>query len=318
MNRELIAHLRHGLVPAVPVPFASDGLIDDISLGRYAKWMSSQAVAGVAVWAHTGRGLYLTHSQREQVLLAWREAMPKALIIAGAGGSIDAKDDAAFFESARMMASHAKSLGADTILCYAPARFRDRDPAKRDSLILRYHSVLAEVGLPMILFYLYEAAGGISYSADLLKQLLLIDNVIGIKIATLDSVMTFQDVSAHCKRVAPEKLVITGEDRFLGYSLMCSADAALIGMGAAYTQIQSDLLQSYFASDLDRFHRLSQQIDVLAQATFVKPMEGYIARMSFILSKQGHFDSESFCDPWGPALNTSELQELDRVIATLK
>ena len=63
--------------------------------------------------------------------------------------------------------------------------------------------------------------------------------------ATLDSVMTFQDVAGLLATEAPGKLVITGEDRFLGYSLMCGARAALIGMGAACTDLQADLLRAY-------------------------------------------------------------------------
>ena len=42
----------------------------------------------------------------------------------------------------------------------------------------------------------------------------------------------------------PDKLLITGEDRFLGYSLMMGARAALIGMGAALTDIQAQLLET--------------------------------------------------------------------------
>ena len=48
---------------------------------------------------------------------------------------------------------------------------------------------MASVGLPLILFYLYEAAGGVSYSPELLDELLTSPQVIGIKMATLDSVI---------------------------------------------------------------------------------------------------------------------------------
>jgi 4-hydroxy-tetrahydrodipicolinate synthase len=216
------------------------------------------------------------------------------------------------------MAEHARSLGADALLCYAPARFRERERSDRDRLILEYHEAIASVGLPLILFYLYEAAGGISYSPDVLSRLLAMNEVIGIKIATLDSIMTYQDVLALCKRVAPEKLVITGEDRFLGYSLMCGAEAALIGMGAAFTDLQSQFLARYYANDHSSFHALNGRIDALAQSTFTAPMEGYIARTAYILSKQGIFGPDSWRDPWGPALAQSELDAIDRVISQLE
>ena len=41
------------------------GAAIDIHAQRaYARWMSQQAIAGVAVWAHTGRGPHLSEDQR--------------------------------------------------------------------------------------------------------------------------------------------------------------------------------------------------------------------------------------------------------------
>ena len=54
----LAERLDWGLVPAVPVPFrGGDGR--EAQRG-YARWMAAQPVAGVAVWAHTGRGPHLS------------------------------------------------------------------------------------------------------------------------------------------------------------------------------------------------------------------------------------------------------------------
>ena len=51
------AELIGALIPAVPVPFDALGKIDALAQQRYAEWMARQPVKGVAVWAHTGRGL---------------------------------------------------------------------------------------------------------------------------------------------------------------------------------------------------------------------------------------------------------------------
>ena len=73
--------------------------------------------------------------------------------------------------------------------------------------------------------------------------------VVGIKMATLDSVMTYQDVSRQLRERHPEKLFITGEDRFLGYSLRRGARAALIGMGAICCDLQAELIRAHAAGD---------------------------------------------------------------------
>ena len=111
------------------------------------------------------------------------------------------------------------------------------------SLIIKHHEQLSRLGLPLVLFYLYEAAGGVRYTNTVLDELLTLPNVIGIKMATLDSVMTYQDVASHIQSQHPDKLLITGEDRFLGYSLRRGAKAALIGMGAVCADLQAELLR---------------------------------------------------------------------------
>ncbi len=59
-------------VPAVPVPFGGNGEIDTQLQDTYVAGMAEQSIGGVAVWAHTGRGMKLTDDQRASVMRAWR------------------------------------------------------------------------------------------------------------------------------------------------------------------------------------------------------------------------------------------------------
>ena len=157
-----VAVRMHGqLIPAVPVPFRGATLADD-ALQAYARWMANQPIAGVAVWAHTGRGLHLTPEQRDRVLSVWRAALPGRLIIAGVN-SIE-------------MARAARQGGADAVLAF---------PRPLDTL--PYHVALAKE-LPVIAFFLYEHAGGVWYDNATLHGLLSAPEVIGIKVATLGNV----------------------------------------------------------------------------------------------------------------------------------
>jgi 4-hydroxy-tetrahydrodipicolinate synthase len=183
--------------------------------------------------------------------------------------------------------------------------------------ILDYHRELASLGLPLMLFYLYEAAGGISYSPAILRRLLALPEVVGIKLATLDSVMTFQSIANLTRTEFPEKLVITGEDRFLGYSLICGAQGALIGMGAACTRLQHALLRSWFEAKSADFLTLSAKVDRLSQVLFIPPMEGYIRRMLWTLVHQGVLERESTHDPWGPDLPENEFTAIGSALSEL-
>jgi 4-hydroxy-tetrahydrodipicolinate synthase len=270
--------LEGGLVPAVPVPFRGKALAADAQ-HVYARWMATQDVAGVAVWAHTGRGPRLSVDERRIVLQTWRAALPNRLVIAGVS-SIE-------------MAKQAKAGGADALLAFPQAK----DPTG-------WHAALG-AELPVIAFYLYEAAGGVSYGDAALHAILALPEVIGIKVATLDSVMTFQRIVA-LVREHPGKLVISGEDRFLGYSLMLGGQSALVGMGAALTDLQCALLRAHAAADGGEFLHLSGLIDRFSQQTFIPPMEGYVQRMLWAMVAEGVLSSDASDDPWGPSLPQSQ------------
>lgn len=267
-----------GLIPAVPVPFRGTEM-DTRAQRDYAAWMAAQPVAGVAVWAHTGRGPHLSADARREVLETWREAMPDRVLVAGA------RDIG--------MAIEARRGKADALLAF---------PQRGDAV--GYHQRLSRE-LPVIAFYLYQAAGGVAYDDRTLHAILELPDVIGIKVATLDSVMTFQRIAA-VLRQHPSKLLITGEDRFLGYSLLLGARAALIGMGAALPDVQADLLRARVAQDWPRFVLLSELCDRFAQTTFIEPMEGYIRRMLWAAAADGALPDAACDDPWGPALPATE------------
>jgi 4-hydroxy-tetrahydrodipicolinate synthase len=317
--RDIRELLHHRLVPALPVPFTIERTIHSESHIRIAEYMLDMPIAGVAVWAHTGRGLYLSEAERADILTHWRDAMPSALVIAGAGCPANEiiSSDEEYVRGARRMAEHAKSLGADAVLCYPPTRFRDRDDRERMEATVEYHRQISMAGLPLILFYLYESAGGLKYSPTVLNELFKLPNVIGIKMATLDSVVTFQDVARMIKAEHPDRLIITGEDRFLGYSLMMGADSALIGMGAAFTGLQAEMMKAFYTQDFDNFFYRSPWVDRFSLATFHQPMEGYISRMLYALAWMDIVSRDAIYDPWGPALDASDLDAVGDFLTML-
>jgi 4-hydroxy-tetrahydrodipicolinate synthase len=81
-------------------------------------------------------------------------------VIAAAGAPPIVNRPDQVIAKAQSMARRAADHGAAAILVHAPASFRDH--SRRDELVLEYHARIAEIGLPLVLFYLYEAAGGIS------------------------------------------------------------------------------------------------------------------------------------------------------------
>ncbi len=312
------------VVPAVAVPFGGDGEIDAQLQDTYVAWMAEQPIGGVAVWAHTGRGMKLTDDQRESVMRAWRSGLAGKPLVCGVGvpESIALPSAASSLTDVVLravtdVAEGAVRNGADAALAHPPKALAALPDA--EERMLDYHRAICSSGVPVIAFFLYEAAGGVSYSPRLIERIVELDGVIGIKVATLDSVMTYQDIIAVVEGI-PGVLPITGEDRFLGYSLTVGSGAgtgarsALIGLGAALTDCPAALLEARACAAWDRFQELTSVLDEFARATFRAPMEGYVQRMLWALEADGVFPREAF-DPWCPDLASDER---DRVFAAVR
>ena len=312
---ELRTTLTAGLIPAAPVMFDRERRFHERAHESYVSFLSSQPIAGVAVWAHTGRGLLLDDETARCVMQDWRRALVDKPLIAGVGTRSQQSNPEQASSATLSMASAAIDCGADALLVYPPSWLKHHE--QRDSLIIKHHQRLSALGVPLVLFYLYEGAGGVCYSPNILDELLELPNVIGIKMATLDSVMTYQDVARQIQSRHPDKLLITGEDRFLGYSLRRGAQAALIGMGAVCCDLQAELIEAHFAGNAERFLELSDLVDQLAEVLFIDPMEGYIGRILCALSQLGVIPSDAANDPWGPSLTPQEVDNISNLMNSL-
>lgn len=217
-TEELAGRLRGTVLPAVLTPMDAAGTVDLAALGRYAERIAAERIGGVAVWAHTGRGLHLTAGDRRRVLALWRSAVDVP-VVAGAGvpralrgaSSEDAED------AVVAMAAEAAELGADAVMVYPAAHHRGL-PDGEERTVRLHERVAGASGLPVLGFLLHAEAGGHPYSPELVRRLLELPSAAGVKIATLDRAMDCQDAVRAAEGTGA--LVVTGEDRMFGPSLM--------------------------------------------------------------------------------------------------
>ena len=311
-----LEQLRGRLIAAVPTPLDASGEIHEAGLRALITSLSGTTIGGVTVGATVGRGSRLSTDQMSRLLAAWREELAEGhFLVAAVGASPGLRRPPEIFEAALAMARRAADLGADLLLVQPPGAVRGRP--ERDRLVLEYHSEVAQAGLPLIISYRREASGGISYNPEVLAQLLARPEVLGVEIATFDGITTFQQVEALAREVAPTKLVVSGEERFLGYSLMCGADSALVGIGSAYPERVLELLEAHFSGDASRFLAVNARVDAIARAIFVPPLEAMPLRLLWALVRRGRLPSEAAHDPWGPRPGPAQFERLAELLSRL-
>lgn len=292
-----------GLISATVLPMKPDATPDEAALRRYIRWVAEQGVAGVAINADTGESAHLTHAEKVRNLEIVREELPgDVMMVAGLGGP--------FTEQAVQQARDYKAAGADALLVFPiPAYLSSPlDPA----IPVRYHQAIASVGVPMILFQLQPALGGVNFDQTTLAQLAAIDEVAAIKEASFDA-RRYMDTVATIRGLPRQIAFLTGNDNFIYESFLMGADGALIGFGAIMVREQVELIRLAREKRYDEAAPLAARVQRLADTIFAPPVANYRARLKEALVMLGVLENATVREPLLP-IPDAEKRELAAVL----
>lgn len=316
-NSHIIPPTTTTLWADTPVPAQKNFQIDTDSLHQLAAWLFQKSVSGVAINTQTGRGPQWAQAQRSLILETWAAHRPPGKsIIASIGAPPDATEFIAATSAARDEAQQAAELGANAILIHPP-KFLDGDDQIWQKCFAFHQAILESVQIPGVISYKDESAGGLVYPNDLLDDLLTLPQIMGIQAATTDSVIAFQEI-AGLLRLHSGKKLLSGADRFLGYSLMAGATAALTSLATAFPEPIAAMLTAWQAADHARFHKLAAIVDSFAQTIACKPLESTSARLLATLVHQGVISEENAHDPFGPGLQPAEFAKIGTIYKVLR
>jgi 4-hydroxy-tetrahydrodipicolinate synthase len=291
-----------GLIPATVLPMHTDGSIDEPALRRYVGWVVEQGPVALAINVDTGEGPHLTHDEKVRVLNVVRELTEIPIVAGLAGPSTDA---------AVRQARDFKAAGADALLVFPIPAYLSQPLNPRVPVL--YHSRIAEVGLPLILFQLQPSLGGVNYDEDVLEAMARVHGVVAIKEASFDA-RRFVDTARLLERIPPKITLLTGNDNFILESFMLGATGALIGFGAVMTREQVDMIRAWQAGRTDEAMALGRRVQRLADVVFAAPVGDYRVRLKECLRILGVLESASVREPLLPI---SE-EEREQLIAVLK
>ena len=229
----------------------------------------------------TGEGPHLSADERVRVVeLVAEEVGDRAVVVGGLAASYTAQ--------AERLAADAARAGATALLVFPIGAYQGEplDP----EIPVRYHRAIHEAsGLPLVAFQLQPALGGVNLPAEALERLMTLEGVVAIKEASFDAkrfVETVRAVSA----VAPDAVVLNGNDNFLLEAYLLGAEGALLGFGTLAAAEQVAMLDAVRAGDLDIAKDLSARLQPLCDAIFAPPVRDYRARTKHALMALGVID----------------------------
>ena len=280
-----------GLIPATVLPMTPDAEIDEAGLRRYIRHVASARPKALAINVDTGEGPHMWQKERLRVLeLVLDEVGDRIPVVAGLG--------ATFTAQAVELAREFKEVGAAGLLVFPINAYQGLplDP----ELPVRYHAAIGDAtGLPLILFQLQPALGGVSFDTATLERMCQVAQVAAIKEASFDRAR-FVEVRDAVKAVRPDCIYLTGNDNFIHESFELGAEGALIGFGAVATQQQVELVTHALAGRHDQARIIMDRLTPLVDAIFAPPVRNYRARAKAALVMQGIIDQETVRPPLLP------------------
>jgi len=277
--------------------------VDYEQLEEYVKWLLSFRIGGIAVNVDTGEGPLLSTSEKLRILEVVKEyAKGRTPIIAGlqARSTLDAIRVARDF----------KRVGADALLVFPHSAFIGRPNV---DIIYHYHrEIERNVKIPLIIFQLQPALGGVEFDAETLLKLVELKSVIAIKEASFDA-KKFVDTVRILRR-APRKItILTGNDNFIYESLILGAEGGLLGFGTIAIDRQVEMFEHVAKGDYERAKEIWEELLPLVDIIFAEPVRNYRARLKVALMMMGILKT-AYVRP--PLLDISK-EEKERLRKTL-
>ena len=293
-----------GIIPAIVTPMTSDGELDLPALRRYVQWLADQGPVALAVNVDTGEGPHLTADEKRQTMETVAEAVAgKCKVVGGVAGPSTAQGVA--------NARAAQAAGADALLLFPISAFLGQP--LNPEVPYRYHAAIAEaVDLPLILFQLQPALGGVLYTTETLHRLITIPTVAAIKEASFDA-MRFLQVKAALESASRKITFLSGNDNFICESFILGAEGALLGFSTLGTREQVMMLDAVYRGDIASARELGSRLQPLADIIFAPPVTDYRARTKEALKMLGILENTTVRPPLLP-ISESEHETIRRAL----
>jgi 4-hydroxy-tetrahydrodipicolinate synthase len=213
---------------------------------------------------------------------------------------------------AATLARDAAEAGADAIMVFAPSSWALGADA---SAVVRHHEIIAEATrLPLFLFQGSVRSGQLWFKPDVLKSLLRIRSLVGIKEGSWET-SAYEEVRRITRAQRPDVAVMASGDEHLFTCFVLGSEGSLVSLAAVVPELIVELDAAVRKGDLAAARACHDRIYPLAKAVYgTAPGSLATARLKACLKILGRIETATCRPPVGD-LPAEEYERLTRVMA---
>src|SRR5262245_7524062 len=294
-----------GIYASTICPFDTRGMIDEPALERHLRMVTQgTGLRGVLLNGHAGENSVLDRTEQRRVIEIGRRMGSDCLIVAG----VNAESSVL----AALLAHDAAEAGADAIMVFAPFSWALGADAH---VVVSHHEAIAEASpLPLFLFQGSVRAGQLAFRPDVLRALLGIQNVVGIKEGSWET-SAYDEVRRATKALRPDVAVMASGDAHLLTCFVLGSEGSLVSLAAVIPERIVALDEAVKRHDLKAARTLHDRIYPLAKAVYGTPPGSLAtARLKACLKLLGRLERATCRAPVGD-LPAEEYDRLGRALA---
>ncbi|MGY6502151.1 MAG: 4-hydroxy-tetrahydrodipicolinate synthase [Acidimicrobiales bacterium] len=232
------------VLTAMATPFADDGSLDLDGAADLARWLVDHGNDGVVVAGTTGESPTLTAAEHLELIRAVREAIPGAVVIAGAGSNDTTH--------AMAMTSTATEMGVDAILSVTPYYNRP----SQAGLLAHYAAIAESTDLPIMLYDIPGRTGRKVETVTILTLAEAYPNIVAVKDAAGNPGATAALVAR-----APEGFEVYSGDDNMTLPLLASGAVGVVGVATHWLGgLMAQMIEAFESGKVEQAREINARM----------------------------------------------------------
>ena len=264
-----------GIYAATVVPLKKNKSINEIALKNHIKdIIKTNGIKGLLLNGHAGENFTLNIDEQIKVIkIAKKYKGLDKKLISGLN-----------FEDPLLASNVAKKMtkaGADAILIFPPFSWSQ---GISEEMIFRHHKIICnKITKPVFLYQSSIYSGHLSYKKNLLKKLLKIKNIIGVKEGSWDY-KSYVNNYKFLKKIKKKFLVMASGDEHLYPCFKYASDGSQVSLAAITPEKIVELIRLIENKEFSKAKKLDKKLLILAKNIYGKyPPNFATARIKYCL-----------------------------------